>query len=144
MPLLLMHLLAIDFLRRNKIGRIRSTITGCLLSKRGERGTKSELATSGLDGYTTPAARGGGGGATLQSGRQNQVGLQLGRVATSPVRLGGFSLLQSGGTKSAVAHKWAGPLHNPCRLGGPQRFKAGDKISSGPQVGTLATCMHFR
>ena len=28
--------------------------------------------------------------------------------------------------------KWAGWLHNPCRLGGPQRFIAGDRIHSGP------------
>ena len=44
-----------------------------------------------------------------------------------------------GGRESEVAHKWAGWLHNPCRLGGPQRFKAGDKISSGPQMGRVAT-----
>ena len=31
-------------------------------------------------------------------------------------------------TKPEVAHKWAGWLHNPCHLGGPQRFRAGDKI----------------
>ena len=41
--------------------------------------------------------------------------------------------------KSAVAHKWADWLHNPCHLGGPQRFGAGDKVCSGPQVGGLAT-----
>ena len=42
-------------------------------------------------------------------------------------------------TKSALAPKrvyW--PLH-PCRLGGPQRFNAGDKIEKGPQMGGLAT-----
>ena len=27
--------------------------------------------------------------------------------------------------------------HNPCRLGGPQCFRAGDKIRSGPQMATL-------
>ena len=30
-------------------------------------------------------------------------------------------------------------LHNPCRLEGPQHFKAGDKISNGPQVVKMAT-----
>ena len=39
------------------------------------------------------------------------------------------------GTESEVAHKWAGLLHNPCRLGGPQRFKAGDRIRSGLVMG---------
>ena len=42
-------------------------------------------------------------------------------------------------TKSALAHKRADwPLH-PRRLGGPQRFNAADKISTGPQLGGLAT-----
>ena len=27
---------------------------------------------------------------------------------------------------------WAGWLHNPCRLGGPQRFRTGERIISGP------------
>ena len=54
--------------------------------------------------------------------------------------LGGPPTLHSGGqnqrgTKSAVARKWADWLHNPCGLGGHQHFKAGDKISSGLQVG---------
>ena len=42
-------------------------------------------------------------------------------------------------TKSAVAHKWAHWLHNPCCVGGPQRFRAGYTIRSGPQVGSLTT-----
>ena len=43
------------------------------------------------------------------------------------------------GTKSAMAHKWAGWLHNPCRQGGPQHFIAMDKIRGVPQVGQVAT-----
>ena len=39
------------------------------------------------------------------------------------------------GAESEVAHKWARWLHNPCRLGDPLRFRAGDKIRSGPLVG---------
>ena len=34
-----------------------------------------------------------------------------------------------------MVHGWAGWLYNPCRLGAPQRFKAGHKISTGTQVG---------
>ena len=43
-------------------------------------------------------------------------------------------------TKSEVAHKWAHWLHDPCRLGGPQRFKEGYQIRSGPQrrIGYIA------
>ena len=43
------------------------------------------------------------------------------------------------GTKSEVAHLWARWLRNPCRLGDPLRFRAGDKIRSGPLVGKVAT-----
>ena len=38
-----------------------------------------------------------------------------------------------------MAHKWARWLHNPYRLGGPHRFRAEDRIRSGPQVGKVAT-----
>ena len=43
------------------------------------------------------------------------------------------------GAESQVAHKWARWLHNPCRLGGPHRFRAGGRIRSGPQGGKVAT-----
>ena len=43
------------------------------------------------------------------------------------------------GGKSKVAHWWAEWLHNPCRLGGPQLFRAGRKICGGPRVGGVAT-----
>ena len=43
------------------------------------------------------------------------------------------------GTESEVAHLWARWLRNPCRLGGPLRFRAGDRIRSGPLVGKVAT-----
>ena len=43
------------------------------------------------------------------------------------------------GAESEVAHKWARWLHNPCRLGGPHRFRAGGRIGGGPQVGKVAT-----
>ena len=43
------------------------------------------------------------------------------------------------GAESKVAQKWTRWLHNPCRPGGPHRFRAGGKIRSGPQVGKVAT-----
>ena len=43
------------------------------------------------------------------------------------------------GAESEVARTWGGWLHNPCRLGGPQHFRAGDRIRGGPQVGRVAT-----
>ena len=42
-------------------------------------------------------------------------------------------------TNSEVAHKWARWLHNPCCLGEPLRYRAGDKLRSGPQIGKVAT-----
>ena len=73
-----------------------------------------------------------GGSLTLQSGGQNQkwpISGQIGYVTPAVWEVPNAS---KRGTKSEVAHKWANWLHKPCRLGGPQRFKAGDKIRSGP------------
>ena len=94
-------------------------------------------------------------------------GTQVGKVATSPLPYWGSPPLQSGGqnqkwprseqsgyltpavsgiptasergAKSEVAHKWAKWLPHPCRIGHPNRFRAGGKIRSGPQVGKVAT-----
>ena len=38
-----------------------------------------------------------------------------------------------------MAHKWVRWLNNPCRLGGPICFRAGERISRGPQAGLVAT-----
>ena len=38
-----------------------------------------------------------------------------------------------------MAHKWAGWLHNHCRLGVPRCFRTGEKITSGPKVGRVDT-----
>ena len=78
----------------------------------------------------------------------------MGKVVTKPLLSRGVPALQRGGlpqkwptngqggyitpavsrspsatereTNSEVAHKWARWLHNPCRLGEPLRFRAGD------------------
>ena len=42
------------------------------------------------------------------------------------------------GSKTEEAPQWADWLHTSCRLGGPQRFKAGETIRSGPPVSALA------
>ena len=42
-----------------------------------------------------------------------------------------------------MAQKKAGWLHNPCCLGGPQRFRAGGRIRSGPQVGGVVKISHL-
>ena len=56
----------------------------------------------------------------------------MGKVATSPLPPRGSPPLQSAGTKSKVAHKWARWLHQPCRLGDPLRFRAGGQNQKRP------------
>ena len=129
-------------------------------------GENPKWPTSGEGGYITPAV--GGFPTASERGDRIRSGPQVGKVATSPLPLGGSPPLQSGGTESEVAHRWAWWLHHPCRLRGPHRFRAGgqdqnwptsgqggyitraawgvpaasergDRIRSGPQVGKVAT-----
>ena len=65
-------------------------------------------------------------------------GPQMGRLATSPLP-STVPNASERGTKLVVAHKCIDWRHHPCHLGGPQSFKAGDKISTGRQVGRSAT-----
>ena len=61
--------------------------------------------------------------------------LQLGSRAAWAISQG----MAQRGAKSEVAHKWAKWLPHPCRIGEPQRCRAGGRIRSGPQVGKVAT-----
>ena len=62
-----------------------------------------------------------------RAGREIRSGPLVGKVATSPLPSRGSPLLQSGGGKSHLAHLWAQWLRHPCRLGDPDRFRAGGK-----------------
>ena len=101
------------------------------------RGQNQKWPTSRQGGYITPAAS----GVPTASERGDRIrgGPQVGKVATSPLPPRGSPPLQSGGTESELAHKWARWLHYPCRLGVPTAFERGDRIRSGPQVGKVAT-----
>ena len=79
------------------------------------------------------------GAPPLQSGGQNQKRPTSGQGAYVTPAASGIPSASKRGTKSEAAHKWARCLRNPCRLGDPLRFRAGDKIKSGPQVGKVAT-----
>ena len=120
----------------------------------------------GRTGYTTPALW-GGGGATLQNGEQDHKCSICGRIGyitpavwgvpntserepdqTCPTwgRIGYITLALWGvpnasqrGTRSQVLNMWADWLHHPCRMGGPQHFRAGNKIKCAPQEGEWAT-----
>ena len=129
-------------------------------------GQNQKWPTCGQGGYVTLAVSGiptaSERGDTIRSGPL------VGKVATSTLPCRGSPPLQSGGTKSEVAHLWARWLRNPCRVGDPHRFRAGgqnqkwptcgqggyvtpavsgiptasergDKIRSGPLVGKVAT-----
>ena len=103
----------------------------------------------------------------FRAGGKIRSGPQVSKVATSPLPPRGSPPLQSGGqnqkwptcvqggyitpaawgipsaleraAKSEVTHLWARWLHNPCRLGDPDHFRAGGKNRSGPLVGKVAT-----
>ena len=79
------------------------------------------------------------GSPTLESTGQNQQWPTSGHIGCITRAVLGVTNTSQRGTKSAAAHRRANWLHNAYRLGVAQRFIAGDKISSGPQAGTLAT-----
>ena len=130
-----------------------------------ERGAKSEVAHKWAKWLPHPCRI--GDPHRFRAGGKIRRGPQGGKMATSPLPYRGSPPLQSGGqnqkwptsgqsgyltpavsgsptaserkAKSEVAHKWAKWLPHPCRIGDPHRFRAGGKIRSGPQVGTMAT-----
>ena len=79
------------------------------------------------------------GSPPLQSGGQNKKWPTCGQNGYPTPAVSGIPTASDRGAKSDVAHKWAKWLRHPFRLGGPQRFRAGGKITSGPQVGKMAT-----
>ena len=102
-----------------------------------ERGAKSEVAHKWAKWLPHPCRI--GDPHRFRAGGKIRSGPQVGKVATSPLPYRGSPPLQSRGTKSEVAHKWAKWLPHPCRIGDPHRCGAGDGIRSGPQVGKVAT-----
>ena len=74
------------------------------------------------------------GSPPLQSGGQNQKWPTSGQGGYVTPAASGIPSASERGAESEVAHLWARWLRNPCRLGDPLRFRARDKIRSGPQV----------
>ena len=79
------------------------------------------------------------GRASGAAGGQNQKCPTNGQGGYITPAVSGSPSASERGTKSEVAHLWARWLHNPCRVGEPLRFTAGDKIKSCPQMGKVAT-----
>ena len=146
-----------------QIGYLTPAVSGSPTSS--ERGAKSEVAHKWAKWLPHPCRI--GEPHRFRAGGKIRSGPQVGEMATSPLPYRGAPPLQSGGqnqkwptsgqigyltpavsgsptasergAKSEVAHKWANWLPHPCRIGEPDRFRAGGKIRSGPQVGEMAT-----
>ena len=93
--------------------------------------------THGQSGYLNPCLI--GDPQRFRAGGKIRSGPLTGKVATSTPAVSGIPTASERGAKSEVAHKWAKWLPHPCRIGDPDRFIAGGKIRSGPQVGKMAT-----
>ena len=70
----------------------------------------------------------------LERGAESEVAHKWARWLHNPCRLGGPYR-----SKAGARNKWARWLHNSCRLGGHYCFRAGGRIRSGLQVGKVAT-----
>ena len=80
------------------------------------------------------------GSPPLQSGGQNQKWPTSGQSGYLTPAVSGIPTASERGAKSEVAHKWAKWQPHPCRIGDPQRFRAGGGgIRCGAQVGKMAT-----
>ena len=79
------------------------------------------------------------GSPPLQSGGQNQKWPTSGQSGYITPAVSGIPTAAQRGAKSEVAHKWAEWLPHPCRIGVPNRCRAGGKIRTGAQVGKVAT-----
>ena len=75
----------------------------------------------------------------LQSGGQNHKWPTSGQIGYLTSAVSGSPTAAERGAKSEVAHLWANWLPHPWPIREPHRFRAGDEIRSGPQVGKLAT-----
>ena len=120
-----------------RICYITSTIWG--VSNAFQQGGKSEVAHKRADRLCHHCHLGGLQG--FRAGDKVTGGPHVGRLATSALHFGGSPNTLERGTKSEVAHIRADWLHHPCHFGAPQRFRAGDKIRIGLQVGELATSL---
>ena len=102
-----------------------------------ERGAKSEVAHLWAKWLRHPCRL--GDPHRLQSGGQNQKWPTCGQSGYVTPAVLEIPTAAERGAKSELARLWAKWLRHPCRLGDHHRFRAGDKIRSGPLVGKVAT-----
>ena len=106
------------------------------------------MATKPLPPWASPALQSGGQNSNgpshchmggFREEGQNHKWSTNGPAGYMPPLAWGVSSTSGRGIKLVVVHKCAGMLRDPCPKGGSQRFRAGDKISNGPQAGHVAT-----
>ena len=135
-----MGLIVADFSVHASVPSTELCLEDTVANTKGKRikgeGQNQRWPTSGQGGYITPAAW---GSPPPQSGGQNQRWPTSGQGGYITPAAWGVPTASERGAESEVAHKWARWLHNPCRLGGPHRLRAGGRIRGGPQVGKVAT-----
>ena len=71
----------------------------------------------------------------FRAGAQNQTGPTSGQGGYITPAAWGIPTTLERGAQSEVAHTWAPWLHNPWRLRGPHRFRAGAQNQTGPTSG---------
>ena len=125
----------------------------CRLGDPNRCGAGGKITSGPLVGKMATSPVPSRGSPPLQSGGQNQKWPTRGQNGYVTPAVSGIPTVAGRGAKSDVAHKWAKWLRQPCRLGDPNRFRAGSKIRSGlvvskaggqngyvaPLVGKMAT-----
>ena len=102
-----------------------------------ERRAKSEVAHLWAKWLRNPCRL--GDPLRFNAGGQNQKWPTCGQGGYVTTAASGIPSATERGAISEVAHLCANGLRHPCRLGDPQRFRAGGKITNGPLVGKVAT-----
>ena len=119
-----------------QIGYLTPAVSG--IPSASERGAESEVAHKWENWLPHPCRI--GDPHRFRAGGKNQKWPTSGRIGyLTPAVSASPTASEGGGGGSEVAHKWANQLPHPCRIGDPLRFRAGGKITNGPQVGKLAT-----
>ena len=118
-----------------RIGYMIPAVSG--VSNASQPGTKLAVAHKWKDWLHNPCHL--RGPQRFREADKIQTGPQGGGLATKPLLFGGSPTLESTGQNQQWPANGRIGYITPAVWGAPQRFKAGDKIRSGPQVDGLAT-----